>query len=110
VSVRTVVNERTRFEVAVEFLDADGAPAAPSAVEYRIDDAGTGAEILDWTSIDPESEVTIPVTSEQNRILDDANQIEIRLLTVRAVLGADAELPEEFEWAVKNLRMIPKEE
>jgi hypothetical protein len=84
------INERTTPTIVVTFKDENGNPVIPGAGYYRIDDHLSETEILDETAIPGlDTSVEIVLTQEQTRILDDANEYEIRRLTVRWDYGSD---------------------
>lgn len=95
------VMERAETNLTANLLNDSDVPTAPTALQYRIDDAVTGEEILPWTNLTPAAQVTITVTPEQNRILNRMNRVEERQLTLRgdneATLG-------QIVWQVERVR------
>ena len=100
------VNEGTSFEVETTFYGPDGSVVSPSSVDYRIDCVTTGGPIRDWTAISPGGTVTIPIEKDENAILDSSNQVEEKLLTIRAAYGAGKQITQDFRWYTKNLMKI----
>jgi len=75
----------------------------PATFVYRIDDAETGAPVrpptaVAWASIPH----PLPITAEDNRILDPAKRREVRLVTIIVADVAAA----EFVYQVRNLRHV----
>ena len=100
------VNEKTTAYVAVKFYDKAGALAAPSSVTWRLDCMTNSQQIADWSSISPASEIEITVGFALNAIINQANDTERRVVTVRAVYGASDELHSEFVYILQNLRNV----
>lgn len=101
------VNEQSASRVSVTFLDADKVPGAPVSARYRIDDVtygrGGSRTVLDWTAISPvAATATIDITSAQNSILNDANAVEKRQLTVEATDASGGIYRHGFVFEIDN--------
>jgi hypothetical protein len=103
-------NERTDFDIDVTLVDADGNALVPDTAEYSIYDVTSATTIKDWTafSVNPSGVGTISVLAADLDIVDDTNEYEERVLTVRGDYGASKELAEEYRFQVKNLVKIPR--
>jgi len=55
-----------------------------------------------WTSLTPAVSISIPVTSNENRIIDRCNDNEKRLITVAADKDTDTETRDNIEYVVNN--------
>lgn len=51
------------------FYDNTGAVMVPATLQYRIDDECSGAQILSWTSVTPQSPWQVEVTAIQNAMI-----------------------------------------
>lgn len=102
-----IVSERSTSIVTLTFRDESGALVTPSAGTYRIDDAVSGTEIKSETVFTPAgSSHEITITDAENRILDDARNVEERIVTVTFTYGAGKKGMGEYRYGVKNLAKI----
>jgi hypothetical protein len=101
-----MINEGSTGYIAISFFDQVGAAANPTSVEYRVDCLSTARQILDWTTITPATSVEIQLTPAQNAILNPANSVEKKLVTVRAQYGAGEAQTDQFEYVVRNLAKV----
>jgi len=99
------VRELSRKKFRVTFEDEDRALFLPLTARYRLDDITTGTkqEIIGWTVIAPQTSVEITIPSDANRILNDSNRFEQRLLTVQTDYDTDNQLSTDEEYVVENL-------
>ncbi len=104
-----LVNEKSSCTVTLAFTDETGAAVTPSAGRYRIDDAGAGTQIKDWTSFTPTgSTYDVEVSATENAILVAANEVEIHRLTVEFTYGVAAKKgTAEYVFGIKNLTKYP---
>jgi hypothetical protein len=58
--------------VNASFVDTTDAPLIPSALQYRIDDVVSGAEILGWTTVTPAAAVQVTVSATQNAMVSNS--------------------------------------
>ena len=98
------VKERQSFTATAYFRNNSDAAEAPTTVEYRIDDLTSNSEILTWTTVTAASEVSITIKANENRILGDSNQYEVRQLTVAADRDTDNETRDTYQWRVENIQ------
>ena len=98
---KPVVGERSSFN-ATSYYRSSGAASAPTTAAYRIDCVKTGTVIADWTSLTPAVSISIPITSNNNRIIDRSNANEKRLLTVAADKDTTTETRDSIEYIVNN--------
>jgi hypothetical protein len=72
----------------LSFFDANGVPATPSSIRYRIDNLTTSYEVLGWTSVTPTGVAqTLTITPTQNTIQRQYNERETRQVTVEATVA-----------------------
>jgi len=100
---RTEVTEGSSANIVVDFLDANGVAAVPSAVTYRIDCVTTGQIVRADTALTPAASITVAVVPADTQILSSANSVEEKRLTVKATFGAGDNFNGEFVYYVKNL-------
>ena len=98
---KPLVDERSSF-AATSYYRSAGAASAPTTAAYRIDCVKTGTVIKAWTSLTPAVSISIPVTSNENRIIDRCNDNEKRLITVAADKDTDTETRDNIEYVVNN--------
>jgi len=97
------VNEGTTAYVTFTFRDKSGAPEAPEAIQYWIDDVSSGRRVRESTAIDTGSSVEVKLTTTDTQILNTSSVSEERRITVRGTYGeADAVVGEAF-YEVVNL-------
>lgn len=100
------VRETSRQKFRVVFEDEHRQRFTPSTIRYRLDDQteGQATELVGWTSVaSPASSIEITIPASANRILDDDNPYELRVLTVQSDYDTDNQLSEEETYRVKNL-------
>ena len=102
-TVVATVPEKTTAYLTVSFLDKAGAPAIPASVTYRIDCLTTNTAILADTALTPAASIEITLTPAQNAIINQANALEAKRVTVKATYGASDALNDEYDYLVKNL-------
>ena len=98
---KPVVNEANSFTATARFRSS-GTATAPTTAHYRIDDLTTGTVITAWTALAAAAEISIPITSNNNRIVDRCNDNEKRLLTVSSDKGETTEGRDNIEYMVNN--------
>ena len=101
-------NERTTVLITATFKDEAGTLTTPTSATARIDDDRTGTVLRAATAITPLStSVTIEVTPDENRILDDQSSWEDRTLTVDFVYGETSRRgTNDYHWRCMNLRGV----
>lgn len=97
--------EGSAFPVRIRCYDDANDPTVPRAMKYRIDCETTGETVREWTSVSPAADVTVQVTAEDNRIIDDRNAKEVRTMTVVIDDDLDTQFvsPIPFQWAITNV-------
>jgi hypothetical protein len=104
------VNERSSWPTTIVFTDENGDPVVPASASYRIDDVGTGIEIVGDTAITSlASTVNIIWPPSSTSILDDTKPYETRRMTVEWTYGATSppgQGTQEYLVNVVNLQMI----
>ncbi len=104
ITALTIVNEGTTSYIRASFTDQDGEAMVPSSITYRIDDLGSGQNMIPTTSVAPSASVEIRVPPAVNSLLDQDAARETRVATIEASYGSSDALVEEVRWLVKNLR------
>lgn len=69
------IEESACFVIA-SYFDNTGTAFVPNAVQYRIDDVVSGANILPWTSIVPGITNEVVITSAQNAMINNSRSSE----------------------------------
>ena len=97
-------NERTSSVLPVSFFDENNEPVIPQSGTYRIDDVASGVAILASTPLPSlAAVVNLEITANQNRILNAANSIETRRVTVAIIFDTDKGSTAEYFYNVINL-------
>lgn len=99
-------NERTSLTLTVSFFDEDSVAVTPDSATYRIDSLqGTrGTPVLPATAITPLSTTAdIEITSDQNQIIRQRNQFEIKVVTIEFDYGSGKRGTAEYRYKVLNL-------
>jgi hypothetical protein len=97
------VNEESAKAVNVRVIGTDGSVVAPTTLKYRLDCRTSGTVLVDWTTVTPDATTVIPITADQNRIVNDGNEVEEKLLTAIVDEGLDTQDSQEYGWQVVNL-------
>lgn len=101
------IREGSQHVVTVTFRDrATAANVTPTNVYYRIDCLTTGAEILDWTTVSTDDELSITVTPTENALQDQCNGKELRELTVAADYALSTQFIDAITYELENLRGV----
>ncbi len=102
-----IVNEKSSYFPTISFLDEDGNAVIPSAGKYwvyDITDQDAPVEIKAETAFTPTaSSFDFEILPTENRILDDTNDYEMRVLTVEFTYSTTRQGTAEHKWGVKNL-------
>ena len=99
------INEGSSGFLTVDFVDKDGAPAVPTGITYRIDDAASGDEVLGDTVIATGSTIEIPLPPSVN-VTIGTGRTQKRLVTVTAAYGVDDAIQSVFNYMLINLRFV----
>lgn len=101
------IDEQLSNAVHVDLTDADGNPAPPISVTYRIDCLTSGAQILAPVVLStPGASFDVTVPSALNAIVDQSNPQEYRRMTVEALYANADLLSGQFDWVVNNLSFV----
>ncbi len=88
--------------VRVDFVDRNGAPAAPTSATYSITDVDTGDEIRAVAAIPTLSaSVELVITPAETAIHTQGRAIERRLVRVAGTYGVDDVLVTEYVLLIK---------
>lgn len=105
---RDTWKEGSAFTATANFRTRSTAAAStPTTIHYRVDCLTTGQQIADDTSVSAASSASIAITGTHNAILDDANEAEVKQLTVTADQGLSTQHRESITWRVENLYGSP---
>lgn len=103
----SVVNEGTTAYLTVAFYDKTDVLAAPTTINYRVDDLASGTNIVASTAVgSPASSVEITLTAAANAILDSLNEYEVRVVTITASYGAGGQVQDQYRYRVRNLGFV----
>jgi len=101
---RPLISEGSGFTATASFRTrATKAASTPTTVKYRLDCLSTGRTLADWTTATPASSVSIPITGTHNAIQSDANDQEVKQLTVMADESLSTQVRQSVRWTVDNL-------
>ena len=104
------VNEQTDNPLTLSFTDDSGQPVTPITAKYKIIDFFSGTVIKPWTNITPDSDsFDLYLTKEDNRILNEENPYEVRIVTSVYEYGPDRQETFEISYMVENLVGIETE-
>jgi hypothetical protein len=99
------IREESRQKFKVIFENEARERFIPISARYRLDDKTNGytTELIGWTDMTPDEAVDVTIPSSANRILNDSNRYETRILTVQSDYGTDNQLSEDETYRVMNL-------
>ena len=100
------VNESGTLYITAKFYDVNDTLFTPAAADYRIDCLTSGEEIRAWTTLTPATSVTIAVTGDDTKIVNQARGREIRQLVIRYTDGSGNSTTNQTQFRVDNLRGI----
>jgi len=101
-------NEGGTGYINADFQDKNKTSQVPTSARYRIDCKTNSVEVLDWTAIaNPQSVHEITITSADNAIIDQTQEVETKEITVEATYGAGDVIPGQVAYGVKNLNNYP---
>lgn len=105
---RPQVTEGTAFTATAYFRNrSSSAASVPTTAKYRIDCLSTGNQVRDWTTLTPSASISIAISPSDNATQDDANDSEVRQLTVMADEGLSTQVVESARWSIENLYGSP---
>lgn len=101
-------NEGTSGEIIFTFRDKNGNLEAPASARYRIDCKTTGTAVRAWTAIaGPISVQPVTISSSDTAIITVTNEVELKVVTIEGINGADDNVSHETIYEVKNLSYYP---
>lgn len=107
-TIQTVVKEDSHSYLSCTIKNQAGTPVTPTQLFYTVHDVQSGSVVR------AETEVTTPVetnvitlTDADNAILNDENEMEERIVTIRAILPGAVKHNDDFRYTVRNLRFLP---
>lgn len=99
--------EGSAFKLDMTFFDEESNAAMPGNARYRLDCETSRTMIQDWTPIAPiASSRTLDITSTNNRIINQDNLFELRLVTVQANHSTETQFTDRYRYLVKNLYSV----
>ena len=104
-----IVNERTSVSLVMKFTDENKLAVIPDSGRYQITDELTGIILTSWADFSPiASSFSLDIDQINNKILDDSNESEVRIVTVVTQYDSNTkQCTEEFRYEVKNLVCVP---
>ena len=103
---RVEINEGSSGDLTASFYNSAGQPDVPTTVTVQIQCLTNNQEIRAEQAVSPASSILIPITRTENRIINQANQIERRRVTVRTTYGAEDGLNDQYDYVVRNLSQV----
>jgi hypothetical protein len=103
------VNSNKSYTLTADFTDENDEPVTPLSARYRIDDEASGTARRAWTPIPvagPSADIVISRT--ENAMVNAASAEEIRVVTVDFTYSEDRGGPDEYRYALKNIKGYPK--
>ena len=97
-----IVKEGDGHTVQVAWKDGFGVAATPTTARYRVDCRTTGESPLDWQAISTDSVVNIDIPGTANMIVSNANESEVKQITVQANAGLSNQKTVVGEYVVPN--------
>ena len=101
---QNTANEGTAFAITAKFWDdtTDAwASYTPTSISYRIDDSN-GRNTLGWTTVSPAASVTLTATVTANTLIDQMQDRELRVMTVKVNDGLSTQYTDTYSWYVRN--------
>jgi hypothetical protein len=110
-TIRKAINEKTSCTLEVTFKDEDKVSVVPETITYRIDDVDSGTVIKAATAFTlPASVIEIEITSAQNKILNESNDNEERVVTVEFDYNSSTKHgTSEYRYKILNLLKVNSE-
>ena len=99
------MKERTTGFLQVTLKGKSGrADEVPTAVSYRIDCITTGRSVRHATAAQPLAEQEIMLSANDNTIINQSNETEVRRVTLTAIYGsADDRLTAEYDYQLQRV-------
>jgi hypothetical protein len=105
----TVVNELSDCFVTATYLDQNGNPYTPAAVQWRLDDLTNKVQVIAWTSIaSPGISNVIDIPGASNALTVQSDSVERRQVTVKATApGTGAIKYDNIVYDLLNIYGVP---
>lgn len=104
------INENSALFLKFSFFDEDDAPLVPATVDWRLDDITdphNPVQIVDWAALTPSTVVSHQITAAQNVLLDQGNNFESRLVTIKTDDALASQGLAYKPFTIKNLHGHP---
>lgn len=83
-AITTNYNRGSECFITATYLTQNGVPYIPTAVQWRLDDVASAAQVVPWTAIvTPTFADTITITSAMNQLLNPAAIVEKKQVTFK---------------------------
>ena len=94
--------ERSQVRRNLTVRDKPGVPTAPDTLRWKLDCVTTQTPSLDWRSGDPVPVQEIIIPASANVIVNNANAVETKRVSVQANFGTDGQLNAKSDYDVLN--------
>ena len=102
-----IIPENNSYKITLKFYDGDGLPVTPTSLTYSVNDESSNTAIISKTTVTPtSSEYVVSITKIQNKIIDESNPSEKKILTYDYTYNVDEGSTGTVEWTVQNLKYI----
>jgi len=99
-----LVNENETVNLYMEFLDEMGEPTIPIEVRWKAEDVMSGTILQDWQLLNVVGNTyVLTIPSDVCSIINNANRIELKRITIKTTLSASAIIMSEINIRVRNL-------
>lgn len=99
---RDQINELDHYPFRTQIRDADGAAVEPTSLRWKLDCVTTQTSLLDWTDLNPGSDVDAIVPANVNGIVNSVNETETKRITVQANYDTTLQLNQVLDYDVVN--------
>lgn len=96
--------EGDSFNMDITLYESDSSEVTPSTLRYRIDCLTSKKTVRDWTDVTPSSSPSIPITPDDNAIINDRDRYEVRELVLESNYGTSSAKIFRRRWQVENLQ------
>lgn len=97
--------EGSALTISTKFRDASNTLTIPTTVRYRLTCETTGRVITGWTTLTPLSAITVTLSPSQTAIINRANKVEQKKLTIEADSGLATAITDEYPFEVSRLNI-----
>jgi hypothetical protein len=77
-------------------------PATPANFYWRVDEITSGREIQGWTSVTPDSQITLNITADQNTMRQNSRSFERRQIIIATDFGLDTQYLQTMTYDLRN--------